>query len=150
MFITARIMILNIRPLYGRVLRGLREVQLMPRGDGTGPAGLGPLTGRRAGYCAGYPVPGYANPYPRGGRRFAQGWGRGAGFGRGMAWRRGFAAPAHWPPYYGPFPGQVEDAELSSESETRALKEQSRMLKEELADIENRLKELEADRGEDE
>jgi len=26
----------------------------MPRGDGTGPWGLGPMTGRAAGYCAGY------------------------------------------------------------------------------------------------
>ena len=34
----------------------------MPRGDGTGPAGMGPMTGRAAGYCAGYPVPGYMNP----------------------------------------------------------------------------------------
>ncbi|MBT4482390.1 MAG: DUF5320 domain-containing protein, partial [Candidatus Latescibacteria bacterium] len=30
-------------------------------GDGTGPAGLGPMTGRGAGYCAGYSVPGYQN-----------------------------------------------------------------------------------------
>jgi len=36
----------------------------MPRGDGTGPAGLGPMTGRAAGYCAGHPVPGYMNPMP--------------------------------------------------------------------------------------
>ena len=28
----------------------------MPRGDGTGPRGLGPMTGRAAGYCAGYPI----------------------------------------------------------------------------------------------
>lgn len=34
----------------------------MPGGDGTGPAGLGPMTGRAAGYCAGYPVPGFMNP----------------------------------------------------------------------------------------
>ena len=34
----------------------------MPRGDGTGPAGMGPMTGRAAGYCAGYGVPGYVNP----------------------------------------------------------------------------------------
>ena len=34
----------------------------MPRGDGTGPAGMGPMTGRAAGYCAGFPVPGYMNP----------------------------------------------------------------------------------------
>ena len=41
----------------------------MPRGDGTGPAGLGPMTGRGLGYCAGYSRPGYATP------RF--GWRRG-------------------------------------------------------------------------
>ncbi|NIW15542.1 MAG: hypothetical protein GWN31_16790, partial [Candidatus Thorarchaeota archaeon] len=33
----------------------------MPRGDRTGPWGLGPRTGRAAGYCAGYPVPGFMN-----------------------------------------------------------------------------------------
>jgi hypothetical protein len=35
----------------------------MPLGDGTGPTGMGPMTGRAAGYCAGYPVPGFMNPY---------------------------------------------------------------------------------------
>ncbi|HHY81012.1 MAG TPA: DUF5320 domain-containing protein, partial [Thermoanaerobacter sp.] len=30
----------------------------MPRGDGTGPMGLGPRTGRGLGYCSGYNVPG--------------------------------------------------------------------------------------------
>ncbi len=35
----------------------------MPRGDGTGPAGMGAMTGRAAGYCAGFGVPGYLNPY---------------------------------------------------------------------------------------
>ena len=34
----------------------------MPGGDGTGPGGMGPMTGRAAGYCAGYPVPGFMNP----------------------------------------------------------------------------------------
>ena len=34
----------------------------MPFGDGTGPGGYGPMTGRAAGFCAGYAVPGYANP----------------------------------------------------------------------------------------
>lgn len=34
----------------------------MPAGDGTGPLGLGPMTGRAAGYCAGFPVPGYLSP----------------------------------------------------------------------------------------
>jgi len=39
-----------------------KEAIDMPFGDGTGPAGLGPMTGRAAGFCAGYPVPGYMNP----------------------------------------------------------------------------------------
>ena len=73
----------------------------MPGGDGTGPMGLGPMTGRAAGYCAGYPVPGYMNPIPgRGywgwGRGLGRGWGR--GFGRG--WRtRGWAG--YYPPAWG-------------------------------------------------
>jgi len=33
----------------------------MPRGDGTGPAGMGPRTGRGAGYCAGNRAPGFAS-----------------------------------------------------------------------------------------
>jgi len=38
-----------------------KEVIDMPFGDGTGPVGMGPMTGRAAGFCAGYPVPGYMN-----------------------------------------------------------------------------------------
>ncbi len=33
----------------------------MPRGDGTGPMGMNPMSGRRMGYCAGFAAPGYAN-----------------------------------------------------------------------------------------
>jgi len=43
---------------------------------------MGPMSGRAAGYCAGYPVPGYMNPIP--GRGLAFGRGRGFGFGRGL------------------------------------------------------------------
>jgi len=60
----------------------------MPAGDGTGPMGLGPMTGRAAGYCAGYGVPGYLNPFP----------GR-PGYGLPMA--AGPMAPAAWGPYAG-------------------------------------------------
>jgi len=49
----------------------------MPRGDGTGPAGNGAMSGRAAGFCAGYGAPGYANPVGGGG--FG---GRGGGRGR--------------------------------------------------------------------
>jgi len=33
----------------------------MPLGDRTGPAGKGPMTGRKLGYGAGYSVPGFMN-----------------------------------------------------------------------------------------
>jgi len=46
----------------GAFAEAAKEVMTMPAGDGTGPFGLGPMTGRAAGYCAGYPVPGYGNP----------------------------------------------------------------------------------------
>jgi hypothetical protein len=57
----------------------------MPGGDGTGPVGMGPMTGRIAGFCAGYPVPGYMSPV--GGRGF---FGRGRGFGAVAAGDTGF------------------------------------------------------------
>ncbi|MCQ5376123.1 MAG: DUF5320 domain-containing protein [Methanomassiliicoccales archaeon] len=76
----------------------------MPGGDGTGPLGLGPMTGRRAGYCAGFPVPGYANPY------VPPAWFyRGAaplGYWRfGRMFRGGFARRwgCRWMRYYPPF-----------------------------------------------
>ena len=56
------------RPVEVRLDTNRKEAYAMPRGDGTGPAGMGPMTGRAAGYCAGYGVPGYTNPV--GGRGF--------------------------------------------------------------------------------
>jgi hypothetical protein len=49
----------------------------MPGGDGTGPMGMGPMTGRAAGYCAGINMPGFANAV------FGYS-GLGRGFGRGI------------------------------------------------------------------
>lgn len=60
----------------------------MPRGDQSGPDGMGPMTGRGAGYCNGYDRPGYANPVSRGYGRMGYGRGPGRGFGRG--YRSGF------------------------------------------------------------
>jgi hypothetical protein len=64
----------------------------MPRGDRTGPAGMGSMTGRAAGYCAGYDTPGFMNPY--GGRGAYPAYGsfrpRLSGFGRGRFTGSGF------------------------------------------------------------
>jgi hypothetical protein len=40
-----------------------KEVINMPAGNGTGPAGLGSMAGRAAGFCADLQVPGYMNPF---------------------------------------------------------------------------------------
>jgi hypothetical protein len=53
----------------------------MPGGDRTGPRGMGPMTGRAAGVCAGNPVPGYTTPGFGRGRGFRCGSGGGPGRG---------------------------------------------------------------------
>jgi len=84
-----------------RIARDIRkEVSEMPAGDGTGPLGFGPMTGRAAGYCAGYPVPGYMNPMAGAGA-----WGQGAYSGAVPGY--GFAGQGAYPAYgygaaYGP------------------------------------------------
>ncbi len=78
----------------------------MPRGDGTGPMGMGPMTGRAAGFCAGFGLFGYMNPFA------ASGFGRGRGFSRGRDYRvrgwsfgPGYGRKANWGPMpYQPVP----------------------------------------------
>lgn len=78
----------------------------MPGGDGTGPWGLGPMTGRRAGYCMGFSTPGFANPYVHP-MWFGYGRGMGMGFGRrGGRFRRFAFVPRggyRYMPYGMPF-----------------------------------------------
>ena len=124
----------------------------MPRGDGTGPGGMGPMTGRAAGYCAGYPVPGFVNSY--GGRGMGMGWGRGGGM--GMAWRRGrggggwgtgYGAPyaasgAPYAPYAAAYGAQSPWGAPSPEQEFEMLQGQSDWLKEQMDAIGERIQEL--------
>ena len=49
----------------------------MSQGDGRGPAGEGPMTGRAMGFCAGYRMPGFTNR------------GQGCGMGRGRRFAYG-------------------------------------------------------------
>ncbi len=81
----------------------------MPRGDGTGPAGMGPMTGRAAGYCAGYSAPGFANAI---GGRGGLGRGRGGfGRGRGYPYARGYyGTPYPYAPVYPPTYSQYAPA----------------------------------------
>ena len=120
----------------------------MPGGDGTGPGGLGPMTGRAAGYCAGYGAPGFVSPIPGGGY-----WGRGrggGGWGRrnwfyatGLTgWQRaGMAGPAlaGASPYAAPFAPSV-----TQEQELEVLKGQAEYFEDALDGIKKRIVELEA------
>ncbi len=93
----------------------------MPRGDGTGPLGLGPMSGRGAGFCAGYNMSGFAN----------RGCGSGLGAGRragihaaGGGMRRGMSA-------------------VSAEEERKTLRRQLDVLQERLDTLEKRFGETE-------
>lgn len=103
-----------------------KEVNKMPRGDRTGPWGMGPRTGRRMGFCSGYPVPGYMNPGPGYGAGFGFGRGLGRGFGPGRGrWFRGYYNPYMMPygmPYgypYHPYYGQGYTGDPAGEPEDK-------------------------------
>ena len=95
----------------------------MPGGDRTGPMGMGPMTGRGAGYCAGYPN---VNP----GRGLGRGLGRGRGrLGNGLGFRRsqGYDLPT-----------------LTPQMEAEALKREANFMQDEISSINKRISELES------
>jgi len=128
---------------------------IMPAGDGTGPLGMGPMSGRAAGFCAGYGMPGYMNPVP--GRGFGMGFGHGRGFGMGFGrsggrgWRNLFyatgltgrqRATAGWPMWGGVPPA----AAPTKEQELEALKSQAEYFENALGEIRKRLEEVETEK----
>lgn len=128
----------------------------MPWGDRTGPIRYGPMTGRGAGFCAGYPMPGFANPR----------WGQGFGWGSGRGWRvgrRGGWGRRNWfratgltgrqrtpyghPGLWGsaPFgaPRAPYGSGLSKEDELNELNYQAEYLEDALKEIKQRMSEIE-------
>ena len=117
----------------------------MPRGDRTGPAGMGPLTGRAGGYCSGYEVPGFANPGGGGiGRRrgFGRGLGRGSGRGRAQIEPGYYGYPPFYQPY-GVAPLGAAAPAPSREHELEMLESQAKGIEQTLDDIRKRISELE-------
>ena len=110
----------------------------MPRGDRTGPMGMGPMTGRGAGYCAGYQVPGYANPVSGRGSGLGFGRGRGMGFGRGFG--RGSGRGWYSAPPMG-YPAVVAP-QVTQEQELDMLKTQADNFQNALSEIQKRIEEL--------
>lgn len=114
----------------------------MPGGDRTGPLGMGPRTGRAAGFCVGNNAPGYTNQIA--GRGFNRG-GRGF-FGGGRGWRHwSFAAGLpFWVRSGGAYPQFAGPTSISPKNELAYLKNESDAIKNSLEAINKRIVELEA------
>ncbi len=131
----------------------------MPRGDRTGPSGYGAMTGRAAGFCAGYSTPGYANfgagrgvPGPGQAATFSAlggDYGGGRGGGRGYrnrcyatglyGWQREMAFQA--PPPYAPPPYAAP--QISPQGEAQALREQLKYMEDSIKATQQRISEIE-------
>ena len=112
----------------------------MPTGDGTGPTGLGSMTGRAAGYCAGYSAPGYMNPRP--GYGFGRGFGRGGGRGfRGGGFGGGRFQPMV-PFAATPYPYEAAYMQPTPQEERSFLENQIKALQGQLDAVKQRLDEV--------
>ena len=100
----------------------------MPAGNGTGPMGMGSMTGRGAGYCSGSAAPGYVNGGGFGGGGF--------GFGGGRGRRNRFFAT-------GPQGRFARQDAFDPATEKQALKNQVQSLQSQLEAIQKRLAEME-------
>jgi hypothetical protein len=114
------------------------------------------MTGRAAGYCAGYGAPGWAGVAPGRGYGYGRGWGMGAGWGRGggrgAGWRHrnwyyatglpGWVR-AGYGPAWGPPPVDDPYAGPTPEHEVEFLRQQAEWLKQQLDAIGQRIGELE-------
>ncbi|MCI0497381.1 MAG: DUF5320 domain-containing protein [Thermoplasmata archaeon] len=108
------------------------------------------MTGRRAGFCAGYDVPGYANAVPGYGR--GMGYGRGRGYGRGPGFGRGMGRGRAWwgmlpDPGYGyrirAYQGPLTFPQGATGPDERTyLEDMLQRLEEEMASVKKRLDEM--------
>lgn len=100
----------------------------MPGGDGTGPRGMGPLTGRGLGFCSGSGVSRFLGGFRRLGLACRRGWGAdGGGCTSGTA--------------------SFRSVDHGAEEERRMLSARADMLREALEGIEARLRSLEGGNG---
>ena len=106
----------------------------MPRGDGTGPMGMGSMTGRGAGICAGYAASGYENPI-----------GYGCGFGGGRGFKRNFNATGLPMCRFGA--ANINRAYSSKTDEKEILKRYAQNLESQLNEVKKRISEF--DNGEE-
>lgn len=104
----------------------------MPFGDGTGPQGQGPMSGRGLGRCSGSNSPGYTQQKPGCGRgRGFRNWFQSTGL---FGWQRAKRNMPAW--------GRTQ-TENSPEQEKQALKTELENLHNQAERIEQRLQDLE-------
>jgi len=132
----------------------------MPAGDGTGPLGMGSMTGGGRGTCAGYTAPGRVGPgsgrafWGRGTFRAGRSGGPGLG-GGGRGWRHWYYATRSptvprwarclWPSGRGVSPAGAlgtPPTGPSREQEIEMLKDETHWLKDQLEAIGKRMDEL--------
>lgn len=121
----------------------------MPRGNGTGPRGIGRQSGRGAGYCSGNDMPGFANPIP--GRGFSAGFSRNAGFAGGGRGRRNCFFSTGLPGWMrfggygaGGYNVPTSPIEPNPEMEKKSLRMQVEVLETELELIRKRISAMES------
>lgn len=130
----------------------------MPGFDGTGPVGIGSMTGRGQGFCNSSRTAYGPTPVLRPGYRgygYGQGFGQGrgirggfgSGFGQGRGYGRGFGQRGVYPPtgrgygqaYYAPYESSYD---MKPEDEVNMLKGEADTVKKELDAINKRIEEL--------
>lgn len=126
----------------------------MPIGDQTGPMGMGAMTGRRRGICAGYGVPGCAAGPGAGGRTMGIGFRRGQGTGTGGGRRFCWGVPTGYGTNVRSYGGYYDapafyPSAVNPEIEKRALLNRADAMQRELDAIHQRLKVMESEAGPD-
>lgn len=119
----------------------------MPRGDRTGPMGVGPMTGRGAGYCGGVGASGFMNPARQSGlgrRGGGRGWRHGFHATGLPGWARAGMGVQAWGTAPYPYAAPVSPA-MPGEAEVDALKAQAGYLEQTLQSLRLRIQKLESE-----
>ena len=114
----------------------------MPFGDGTGPCGQGPMTGRGMGFCNGFNRPGFSNPgFGRGFRN----WFKSTGI---LGWRR---AQKGMPAFGRGFPINQNPTDQQKlqllEQERQYLEDQWKAIQKDLENIKQEMQKLKENEG---
>ena len=106
----------------------------MPGFNRTGPRSMGPMTGGARGLC---------NPWGRGiGRVTGRGYGVGRGRGFGPGWGQAYQTP-----YSYDSPIYPSSTRMSREDEISLLQDQAQSIKEQLEQIDSRIRQLSGEKG---